>query len=29
MAHAWVDVTYLNPEDLQKLLAERKVKRQN
>jgi mono/diheme cytochrome c family protein len=28
MAHVWVDVTYLNPEDYQKLIAERKAKRQ-
>jgi hypothetical protein len=28
MAHVWVDVTYLNPEDYQKLAAERKAKRQ-
>ena len=28
MAHVWVDVTYLNPEDYQKLIAERKAKRE-
>ncbi|HYN09281.1 MAG TPA: cytochrome c [Vicinamibacterales bacterium] len=27
MAHAWVDVTYLNPDDYQKLLADRKAKK--
>ena len=27
MAHVWVDVTYLNPDDYQKLLAERKAKK--
>jgi hypothetical protein len=27
MAHAWVDVTYLNPDDYQKLVAERKAKK--
>jgi len=28
MAHAWVDVTYLDPDDFQKLVAERKAKKQ-
>ncbi len=27
MAHVWVDVTYLNPEDYQKLAADRKAKK--
>ena len=26
MAHAWVDVTYLEPDELTKLVAERKTK---
>jgi hypothetical protein len=28
MAHAWVDVTYLDPDDFQKLVAERKARKQ-